>query len=139
MIGGSDASGFLDGDGRTTARVSRFDPQSAGQWANVAPMSAPRIVAHAVPLADGRILVTGGTDAVSGTRALTSTEIYDPSADRWTAAGDLQVARTDGRAVLLADGTVLLMGGDDSYNTEGGTPFCPDPFKTAERFDPAAP
>ena len=138
MIGGSDASGFLDGDGTTTARVSRFDPRS-GQWADVAAMSAPRIEAHAVPLADGRILVTGGTDTVSGTRALTSTEIYDSSVDRWSAAGDLAVGRKDGRAVLLADGTVLLIGGDDSYNTEGDTPFCPESFKTVERFDPAAP
>jgi hypothetical protein len=138
MIGGNDASGFLDGEGRRTARVSRFDSGS-GEWRDVAPMSTPRIDAHAVPLADGRILVTGGTDAVSGTQTLTSTEIYDPSADRWVAAGDLGVARKDGRAVLLGDGTVLLIGGDDSYNTELETPFCPDPFKTAERFDPAAP
>jgi hypothetical protein len=137
MIGGSDASGFLDGDGHTTARVSRFRPGS-GQWTDVAPISTPRTDAHAVPLGDGRILVTGGTDAVAGTRTLTSTEIYDPSADRWVAAGDLGVARKDGQAVLLADGTVLLIGGDDSYDTQRATPFRPDPFKTAERFDPAA-
>jgi hypothetical protein len=137
MVGGSDSSGFLDGDGRSTARVSRFDPGS-GRWTDVAPMSAPRVDAHAVPLDDGRILVAGGADAVTGTRTLTSTEIYDPTADRWIAAGDLAVARKDGRVVLLADGTVLLIGGDDSYNTEGETPFCPDPFSTAERFDPDA-
>ena len=137
MIGGIDAGEILTGDPRTTARVSHFDAGS-GRWTEVAPMSAPRIDAQAVPLADGRILVTGGTDAVTGTRTLISTEIYDPSTDRWAAAGDLGLARKDGRAVLLADGTVLLMGGDDSYNSQGDVPFCPDPLTTAERFDPDA-
>jgi hypothetical protein len=28
------------------------------------------------------------------------------------------------------------MGGDDKFNTEGDTPFCPEPFATVERFYP---
>jgi hypothetical protein len=96
-----------------------------------------------VTLADGRVLVTGGQAGGGGFgepegKTLRSTEIYDPEANAWTAAGDLLEARKDGYAVGLDDGSALVLGGDDDYNISGDVPWCPTPLESVERFDPGS-
>jgi hypothetical protein len=68
-------------------------------------------------------------------QTLRSTEIYDPEADTWTTTGDLLVPRKDGHVLTLRDGTALVLGGDDDYNTQGDVPWCPTPLTSVERFD----
>jgi hypothetical protein len=81
-------------------------------------------------LPDGRVLVIGGLNIVSGSNsALTSIEIYDPKTRSFTAAGDLKDARYDHTATLLRDGTVLIAGG---RNGGGGWLY------SAEIYDPKA-
>lgn len=84
-----------------------YDPD-ADTWTQTSPMHYQRAGAVAVLLADGRVLVIGGTG--SG-----STEIYDPSRDTWTDAAptqlDIEQAYPSG-ALLLRDGTVLAAGSD---------------------------
>jgi hypothetical protein len=136
-IGGSDGGELAGGDGSVVATVERFDP-SSGQWSPVAPMAAPRIDPQVAALEDGRVLVAGGASwTASGPEsALRSAEIYDPASDRWSPAGDLAAPRMGGIAVALSDGSALVLGGDEQFNTEGDTPFCPEPFTTVERFYP---
>ena len=55
-------------------------------------------------LADGRILVNGG----SSSRAA---NIYDPQADSWSAAAPMNVPRGYNANVMLTDGSVLTLGG----------------------------
>src|SRR5579862_1083294 len=74
-------------------------------------------------LPDGRVLVAGGADA-SG--SLQTAEVYDPSANTWTAAGLLMAPRSGHTATLLQDGTVLLAGG----SANGAA------LKSLELFDP---
>ncbi len=57
---------------------------------------------------DTGALVAGGS---SGGSALASTEAYDPLAGRFTAGPMLATPRSGARAVTLAHGTVLLVGG----------------------------
>ena len=66
-------------------------------------------------------------------RALATTEIYDPTANSWTAGPDLLEPRKDGHALLLPDGSVLIHGGDADFNVDGDVPWCPDPMITTER------
>jgi hypothetical protein len=88
-----------------------------------------------VVLADGRVLVAGGsTGSDFGGRALTTTELYDPAADRWEPGPDLLEPRYGGHALVLADGSVLILGGAKDFNTEGDTPWCPTPLVTTERL-----
>ena len=54
-----------------------------------------------------------------GPRLDVPAELYDPTANTWTAAGTLTVARTHASARLLANGQVLVAGG---LNT-AGTPL----------------
>src|SRR5207249_1717332 len=54
-------------------------------------------------------------------------EIYDPASNSWVPVGPLNVARRGHTAALLADGTVLVAGGDDNNVATD----------TLERFDPS--
>jgi hypothetical protein len=135
--GGALAFGYEDlAVGRSpSVRVERFDPATRS-WAEAAPMSTPRVDAMAVRLADGRVLVAGGAtsdEMDAAAQALATTEIYDPDANRWSAGPDLLEPRKDGHALLLEDGSVLIHGGDASFNTEGDVPWCPEPMTSAER------
>lgn len=55
-------------------------------------------------LADGRLLVTGGSSDEK-------TSIYDPKTGIWTAAEDMNIARGYQGAVTLADGSAFTIGG----------------------------
>jgi galactose oxidase-like protein len=65
-------------------------------------MQVPRANHTATLLADGRVLVVGGTSA-SGAATATA-EIYDPAGPAWLPAGSLNVARRGQTATRLPDG-----------------------------------
>ncbi len=82
-----------------------YDPD-ADTWTPTAPMHYARWDAVAVLLADGRVLVIGGTGGGS-------TEIYDPKLDSWqeAAPAPVEIDQVDpGGALLLPDGQVLAVG-----------------------------
>jgi hypothetical protein len=68
---------------------------------------------------------------------MTSTELYIPTLDRWSSGSDLLEPRYDGHALPLSDGSVLILGGANDFNTQGDTPWCPTPLVTTERLEPA--
>ena len=73
----------------------------------------------AVLLADDRVLVAGGfsagafvsPDAPTGTQRTASAEIWDPQRNAWTPAAPMLTARARAAAAQLADGRVLVVGG----------------------------
>jgi alpha-tubulin suppressor-like RCC1 family protein len=76
-------------------------------------------------LTNGKVLVVGGSNFVSG--ILASAELYDPATGAWTGTGRLNVARWHHTATLLSDGTVLAAGGLSQRNS----------LTSAEIYDPA--
>ncbi|HSL19462.1 MAG TPA: M6 family metalloprotease domain-containing protein [Methylomirabilota bacterium] len=72
------------------------------QWRALSPMARGRSGHAAVELADGRILVVGGTGGAP--------EIYDPAADAWSETGPTRGRYQWARAGLLGDGRVLVVG-----------------------------
>ncbi len=58
-------------------------------------------------LLNGRVLVVGGTGAVSWSRA----EVYDPVSGGWTTMPDTLAPRNENAAALLLDGRVIVTGG----------------------------
>jgi hypothetical protein len=85
-----------------------FDP-ATGRWTSGPPMSIDRINATATLLADGRVLVVGGSGNQAQT-TLASTEIFDPVTGRWSAGPPLDTPLWDHTATLLSDGRVLVVG-----------------------------
>lgn len=100
----------------------RGDAGATGGWSSVASMSQSRAAHTATTLDDGRVLVAGGyappippSDSVT---PLTSTEIYNPVTNTWSAAAPIAHARYDASAIKLNDGRVLLLGGGSVSETE---------------------
>jgi Abnormal spindle-like microcephaly-assoc'd, ASPM-SPD-2-Hydin/Kelch motif/Galactose oxidase, central domain len=97
-------------------------------------MSSPRWNHRATLLADGTVLVTGGTPTDSGTREGTnSADLYDPTSNSFSALPNMNNARQGHSATLIegcncsVDGEVLIAGGQDQ-NT--------NITATAELYDP---
>jgi N-acetylneuraminic acid mutarotase len=132
--------GYVDTevDREPTNLVERYDPRQ-NRWFKV-PMATPRVDATTVRLADGRVLVAGGFtgDDVNG-RPLADVEVFDPTSGRWTTMPGLIEPRYGANAVVLNDGSVLLMGGHSDFNVYGDTPWCPAPMTSVERFSPPLP
>ena len=117
------AAGGHDGS-RTLGSSEVYEPELGG-WRPTGALHASRRNHAAVVLADGRVLVMGGTASASY-GALASAELYDPDTGRWTLVAEMGEARNDPAAVLLPDGRVLVAGGFDVDR---------HPVRSAELFD----
>ena len=98
---------------------------SVGSFLPVAPMNQFRRTHTATLLANGRVLVAGGSPLAP---AATS-ELYDPVTLTWTNSGALSVGREFHTATLLPDGRVIVTGGQtanqllastEAYDTPSG-------------------
>jgi len=94
-------------------------------------MTSARSGHTATLLADGTVLVAGGSDA---TGALSSAERYDPLTDTWSPAPLVVMPRIGHTATLLASGLVLVGGG---ANAASGTMELYDPFSVQSGRAPA--
>ena len=116
----------------SVTRTLRFDGPS-GRWRQVGPAyawlndwaaNATRSTggvdlagAFAGPLPDGRVLVAGGSSDAgeSGDAHPTRTaRAFDPATGRWAPLSPMPEGRDGGATVLLTDGSLLLVGGNDS-------------------------
>ena len=87
------------------ASVEIYDP-STGMFIPAGNMTQARAGHSATLLPDGRVLITGGAFP-----RVTSAELYDPSTGEFSATADMLDGEL-GRAVLLANGKVLIAHGD---------------------------
>jgi hypothetical protein len=88
-----------------------YDPE-AGAFIRTGDMSAPHYLATATILDSGNVLVVGGWTIrgpiVVGMR---DADLYQPETNRFSQAGQTNVARLTNTATLLNDGEVLIAGG----------------------------
>ena len=125
--------------GEAGAVAQLYDP-ATGRWTKTGSMHVARSGLSASLLTDGRVLVAGGVDEGKGhSGALASAELYDPTSGTWTETGSMTRWRYNAKAISLADGRVLVLGGHVSgQNTSsrripaGGGPET----KGAETYDP---
>jgi hypothetical protein len=99
---------------RATAEL--YDPGS-GRFSSAGSMRDGRQQHTATRLPDGRVFIAGGywSDGQSW-RVLSSTEMYDPASGQFREVGSMGTARQGHGAVLLGDGRVLIVGGEELGN-----------------------
>ena len=110
----------------------------AGTVKPVKPPTVERRGHTATLLRDGKVLVVGGwADGVDPQQPTDTAELYDPQIDQWSATGSLGERRAFHNATLLADGRVLVVGGQVlEQEPDGGWTYAA--LDRAEVFDPAA-
>jgi hypothetical protein len=70
------------------------------------------------PAHNGKILIVGGA-LTSASDPVATAEIYDPATGTFTMTGAMATAREQHTATLLADGRVLIVGGDTIAKRNG--------------------
>jgi hypothetical protein len=121
------------GGGTGTAEI--YDV-AANRWQQTGSMAVAHRNGTGSLLRDGRVLVVGGESGASTTgagtnvastgAAIAEAELFDPANDAWTPTVGLATPRDLAACVVLADGSVLVIGGSN-----GGVGIA-----SAERFDP---
>ncbi len=122
LVAGGTYYSSPESDGKWLSSAEIFDPATA-TWSMTGAMHEARDDTAAVTLADGRVLVVGGSsDTVA--RA----ELWDPATGKWTNAGSLSTWRFGFSLLALPDGSALVAGGWGDTSA----------VASAERFDPAS-
>ncbi|MEO6059490.1 MAG: kelch repeat-containing protein [Candidatus Limnocylindria bacterium] len=116
--------------GEAFASAELYD-SSSGTWSAIGSLTTARTGHTATLLADGTVLVAGGNISAELGAPLASAELYDPSTGSWSATGSMTTTRSGHTATLLADGTVLVAGG------QGPSPSF-DVLASAELYDPSS-
>jgi N-acetylneuraminic acid mutarotase len=149
--GGALVAGGFGGRGTSAfgrlSTVERFDPVS-NAWSAAEGLPSPVAGASAILLADGRVLLAGGSvrdpemiDANAGTyvSGLTAdAELFDPKTGKWTAAVPMPSPRAGASAVLLADGSAVFAGGSAAEGDPSLTPGCPQADPRVLRYVPGS-
>lgn len=97
-------AGGYDADESTRSDAVVYDA-TANTWTPTEPMAAAHGFHRGLRLADGNVLVIGGSDGNS------EPEMYDPVADTWTPVTPPPLAISAQAVEAMADGRVLLAGG----------------------------
>jgi hypothetical protein len=124
---------YVGGGDPPTSTAEVIDLNVAGPaWRLVGSMSVPRRQLNATLLADGKVLVNGGTSAGgfnTESGAVKSAELWNPVSETWsTMAAETSIRVYHGTALLLPDGRVLSTGSGDaagSTNEFSGQIFTP--------------
>lgn len=137
VVGGSDGLGDADNpEGTQLASAELYDP-AAGTWTVTGSMSTPRSWHTATLLPNGNVLVAGGfcnpntttgcPTVIDGSGAIAAAELYDSHTGTWSATGSMATERFEHTATVVADGKVLVAGGELRSGTLAST----------ELYDPA--
>jgi hypothetical protein len=123
IAGGSDST-----TEPVAADVQLYDSsQSVIGYAHAIPPAGGRNGATATLLRDGTVLIVGGQHSTSPAGAQSSTDIYDPANDSFSAGPPTNVGHCNHTATLLQNGLLLVAGG------QCGTS---DSIAVSELYDP---
>ncbi|HEY5487283.1 MAG TPA: kelch repeat-containing protein [Candidatus Limnocylindrales bacterium] len=109
-----DNGNYYPGDSKAVASAELYNPKT-GTLSLTGSMTIARDGPTATRLEDGQVLIAGGSDVsvAGGAKPVASAELYNPKTGSFTATGSMGTARYGATATLLADGRVLMVGGED--------------------------
>jgi len=110
-----------------------YDPKTDNISPATSMLAPDSFVYTSTLLHSGKVLVTGLRWPSFNSEPLGIAELYDPATNRWSRAAGTRVARKGARAILLADGRVLLVGGDNEAGQDQ-----PQHLTSGEVYDPVA-
>jgi N-acetylneuraminic acid mutarotase len=111
------AGGISGKADRVLASAEVYDPR-LGRWARTGSLARARAGHTATLLPNGQVLVVGGQSTLTSDTVLSSAEVYTPGTGAWRAAGTMTRERVNHTATLLPNGTVLVVGGEDSSGAD---------------------
>ncbi|CAF1251973.1 unnamed protein product [Adineta steineri] len=97
---------------------SNENASTTGTWSITGTTNYVRYIHTASVLANGKVLVAGGTDSSGSSN---STELYDPSTGVWSTTNSMNYARFRHTASLLTNGKVLVASGSGSSGSLNST------------------
>jgi hypothetical protein len=113
MVGGGGADGSSSSGPTNTAEI--IDLSGSATWQATGSMSIGRRQHNATVLADGKVLVTGGTSGPgfnNESAPVTLAELWDPATNQFTKlTNEIRSRMYHSSALLLPDGRVLSAGG----------------------------
>ncbi len=116
------------------ASAELYDP-ARGTFSATGSMTVARFNHTSTTLAGGKVLIAGGggpagttASGLSADPGIPSAELYDPASGTFASTGSMSVGRYWQTATPLADGRVLIAGGNDGNG----------PLVSAELYDPAS-
>jgi hypothetical protein len=125
--------GGLDGAGLATSSAEIYDP-GTGKFTLTGSLSDGRFGHTATLLSNGKVLVAGGARDSSNPVLVPTVELYDPQSGTFSRTGNLGELRFLHTATLLADGKVLVSGGQDTVPGFSGQAS----IGSAELYDPVS-
>lgn len=123
IIGGT--GGVLSTDANVLNTAELFDP-ATNSFTATGNMNNARNNPLMIRLANGKVLVVGGTDAAGN--PVQDVEVYDPATGVFTSVGNMSVARDGHRTTRLDNGRAMIVGGQTTTATT-------DVTDTAELFN----
>jgi uncharacterized repeat protein (TIGR01451 family) len=125
------AGGYDNSIGAPLASAQLYDP-TLGTWGSAGSLATARSGAAAVRLPNGKVLVAGGDpQGLVNEPVLTSTELYNPDTNSWSAGASMAESRASLTLTLLGNGKVLAAGGYESSSLDGVQAVA-----SAELYDP---
>jgi len=123
-------TGGFNGSDTVLNTAQLYDRTANTFTALTATMTIARCYHTATLLPTGQVLITGGSTNANGSANLDTAELYDPTANIFTAlTATMTSSRVSHTATLLPTGRVLLTGGFNGSDTA---------LNTAELYDPTA-
>ncbi|HEU4418275.1 MAG TPA: kelch repeat-containing protein, partial [Planctomycetota bacterium] len=117
MTGGINITSILTAATTTPTNAAEAYNPVTNTWQSL-PMPTARVLHSANRLADGRVVVCGGAQGtLTAPTPIANVEVFTPATNSWSIAPALTAPRASHVAQQLADGTLILFGGQGTTVT----------------------